>query len=1025
MKNILLLMLIASISFAKPFISQRLKYYLDRYNSDEIISTIVYFHDQVDLDELEEFFKQNNVNAAQRAYLTITKLQEKSKQYNYFEEAFIKQIVIENSEYFNIQKFWIFNGYQIETKKKNIEKLLNFNEIAYIDLDAPIFRDDPDVGSKVAEGYSISVAIDNLKVVKAHKLWQKGITGKGRLVLGLDSGVDGNHPALNYKWRGKTVPLNQAWFDPNNSNFPSDCEEHGTHTMGTMVGLGKMTGDTVGVAIDAEWIAAKVTCNDGIITSTILSAFQWAMDPDNNPNTTSDMPDAINCSWYDPDVSDECNGVYVQTLTALETVGIAVVFSAGNSGPYASTITKPKNINKTVVNSFCVGAINHTYYIQGNNNPIVSFSSRGPSKCGGTGSLLIKPEVAAPGVNIKSTVPGGGYAQTNWNGTSMASPHVAGAVALLKEAYPDLPGYIIKEALYHTAIDLGQVGEDNDYGKGLIDIEAAYNYLEQYNDKIPPEKVTILSVVDTFSNGAKIQWKTPKDNKGVTNFDIRISENPIDTLNFHLAQKIQYIGEPDTVKLNTLTIKNLMSKTKYYVAIKAMDNVKNYSKISDNLMFTTLDKPILYIDKDTMYLSAAGNFEKIKDSLLIKNNQTTKSTLEFKINIKNKSVEYDNIMAKLVPNQSVLERGSAIYGAGGSDKYGYIWIDNDFSKNVKFVWNDIKNDGDKIDFWDGYSNVLGNQNEGFYGPIDLGFNFNFYNSLRNQIYVSTNGIIAFSPFDEGYGKNLTIPNKTLPNGIIAPLWDELDGKDSGAVYYKVENDKCIIQFENWNRYSITNKGTYTFQVVLNKDNTINLYYKKIDGVSNDCTIGIENFDGTDGLQIVYNAPYLKDSLAVVIRKIPVWYKADTLSAILYNGNSVYYYVEIDDTTLDYGRYIADVIIQSNDDNNKLKVIPLIFKFNKQPLGNEKQIIKNFALYQNFPNPFNPGTNIKFDIARKSHVVINIYDVLGRKVKEIVNGYFNEGKYSIYFDASDMPTGIYFYELSADNFKATKKMMLLK
>lgn len=117
-------------------------------------------------------------------------------------------------------------------------------------------------------------------------------------------------------------------------------------------------------------IAAKTICSSPH-TSNSIAAFQWAMNPDGNPATIDDMPDAISNSWYDPNVTNECTGIYKTTLDAVEAAGIAVVFSAGNSGPGASTITKPKNINTNEVNVFCVGAIDAALYSGGNNNPIV------------------------------------------------------------------------------------------------------------------------------------------------------------------------------------------------------------------------------------------------------------------------------------------------------------------------------------------------------------------------------------------------------------------------------------------------------------------------------------------------------------------------------------------------------------------------------------------------------------------------------------------------------------------------------
>ncbi|RMF60671.1 MAG: T9SS C-terminal target domain-containing protein, partial [Calditrichaeota bacterium] len=341
--------------------------------------------------------------------------------------------------------------------------------------------------------------------INADKLWKRGVTGKGRLVMGLDTGVDGNHPALSARWRGNDpgVPPNAAWFDPDGSTFPFDNNSHGTHTMGTMAGLDTLTHDTIGVAFEAKWIAARTIGAGGDYTSNNIAAYQWAMNPDGDPNTIEDMPDAIGCSWRDPYVED-CNPVYAMTLSAVEAAGIAVVFSAGNQGgaPNSSTITKPKNLNMTLVNTFATGGINANVP----DLPAYVNTSKGPSRCGGVGSQLIKPEASAPAVGVRSAVPGGGYG--NKTGTSMACPHVVGAIALLKQVAPHLTGSEIKLALYQTARETPAdiyPGEDNTYGMGLIDVWAAFLSLGA------PEAPTNFAAYSDYQtpNSMFLQWNDP------------------------------------------------------------------------------------------------------------------------------------------------------------------------------------------------------------------------------------------------------------------------------------------------------------------------------------------------------------------------------------------------------------------------------------------------------------------------------------------------------------------------------------
>ena len=303
-----------------------------------------------------------------RAFKVITALQEKAAStqgalINYLEEQLAKR------EVFSYKSFWIANFILIEAKPNVINQIKNRSDVAQLDIDAVLDWDKPTQRGNITTEAILSTE-PGLKIVNADKLWALGITGQGRLLMGIDTGVRHTHVALNSRFRGNFVPMNQAWFDPSGSTTPSDCDGHGTHTMGTMVGR-SAAGDTVGLAIDAQWIASNTLCTGG--TSANISAFQWAMNPDGNPSTTTDMPDAIGNSWYDPDITDECTGIYKTTFDALEAAGIAVVFSAGNAGSGVSTITKPKNINTDETNVFCVANIQGSLWLAGNNDPISQF----------------------------------------------------------------------------------------------------------------------------------------------------------------------------------------------------------------------------------------------------------------------------------------------------------------------------------------------------------------------------------------------------------------------------------------------------------------------------------------------------------------------------------------------------------------------------------------------------------------------------------------------------------------------------
>ena len=306
----------------------------------------------------------------------------------------------------------------------------------------------------------------NLDEIRASDLWAMGYIGQGIVVANMDSGVDINHPDLASTWRGGS----NSWYDVHGQHpvTPFDAAGsttgHGTRSMGLMV-AGDASGFALGVAPGARWIAVKVWDDAGNATISSFSlGFQWLLDPDGNPST-DDVPHVINNSWGFDEQAGSCDTVFQADLQVLQVAGIAVVFSAGNSGTQgpASDVSPANNPE-----GHGVGAVNNTLSVS-------SFSSRGPSSCDGT----IFPELVAPGEQVWTNDVGGGGTPsiTQAVGTSFAAPHVAGAMAALLSAFPEASTPHLRSALIQSAQDLGPPGPDNDYGNGLIDMLAAYNHL--------------------------------------------------------------------------------------------------------------------------------------------------------------------------------------------------------------------------------------------------------------------------------------------------------------------------------------------------------------------------------------------------------------------------------------------------------------------------------------------------------------------------------------------------------------------
>jgi bacillopeptidase F len=354
-----------------------------------------------------------------------------------------------------VRRFWLTNALATRASATELLRLAADPAVAHVDLDprvrvlggrASALEPFPDPGEG---GWGVAA-------IGAPGVWRDyGITGAGVRVGSIDTGVDPRNPDL----QGRIG----AWRDfIAGGPTPYDDHGHGTHTAGTMVG-GSARGQAIGVAPGAQLVVAKTMRGDGAGSgSAILDAAQWMADPDGNA-ATPDQPAVVNNSWGSGDPSDTWFRPIVRRWRAL---GIVGVFSAGNSGPDPSSVESPASYPE----SLAVGATDRDGVVAG-------FSSRGPvawTDDDGTGpasgTLLVKPDLVAPGVAVVSTV-GTGYLA--YSGTSMAAAHVSGVVALVKQASPSLGGVDIEDILRRSLQDLGAPGPDPDAGWGLLSARAA------------------------------------------------------------------------------------------------------------------------------------------------------------------------------------------------------------------------------------------------------------------------------------------------------------------------------------------------------------------------------------------------------------------------------------------------------------------------------------------------------------------------------------------------------------------------
>ncbi|MFI1976880.1 S8 family serine peptidase [Streptomyces wedmorensis] len=359
------------------------------------------------------------------------------------------------------RSFWATNAIHVTGGSLQMaEQLATETEVESLWQDVTYTAPEPEAGRNVAE---VNAVEWGLAGINADEVWEKyGDKGAGITVANIDTGVQYDHPALVKQYRGTradgSFDHNYNWFDAAKSCAGEPCDKngHGTHTMGTMAG-DDGAGNHIGVAPEVKWIAANGCCPSA---TALVESGQWMLEPTDLSGRNPDAgkrPNIINNSFGS---SVPSNDPFLEDISLAWTAsGIFGVWANGNVGSACRTSGSPGS--RTV--NYSVGAYDSS-------NTIASFSSRGSGQDGET-----KPNISAPGVNVRSSVPGSGYA--SYSGTSMATPHVAGAIALLWSAAPSLRGDVAatKELLDDTGIDspddqCGGTDDDNNvFGEGRLD----------------------------------------------------------------------------------------------------------------------------------------------------------------------------------------------------------------------------------------------------------------------------------------------------------------------------------------------------------------------------------------------------------------------------------------------------------------------------------------------------------------------------------------------------------------------------
>ncbi|WP_017415399.1 S8 family serine peptidase [Clostridium tunisiense] len=603
-------------------IEQKVKQKFD--SGEELLEVLVYLKDRVDTAKIASLSAKGKTlheKELSARKSVINSLKEKAEItqapiISYLEKQKTKNKVR------NIKSFHIANIVYVKANKEVIEELAKRSDVEKvyyndtIEIDKPLKTEATNTVTDMPEdeiGW-------NIKQIGAPKVWENfKVDGTGVVVGVLDSGVDWDNPALKEKWRGydkttgQVVNPKESWYDPmTNSELPWDNSgvPHGSHCTGTILGQEPDGKNTIGVAPGAQWIAAKAFTDAGGQRVHLLAGAQWFLAPGGNAEKA---PDIINNSWGG---SAGVDPWFVDILNAWRAAGILPVFAAGNQKtgepiPGPGSIQNPSNLP----GSFAVGATDI-------NNKRGNFSKLGPSPWN---PELIKPEISAPGVNIRSSVIDG-Y-EAGWDGTSMAAPHVAGVAALMKSANFSLTVEEMEKILKETATKLtdNQYAESPNmgYGYGLVNAYDAVakvlgigtgtiegQVLVPGEDKIAPE-IVHGQLPEVFANTASTITAEIKDNVGVTSAKLLVKNADMSQWQEIAMKRVS--GNAKSGTYEAIVPGNLVIKQGLEYKISVSDYSKNtFTSEVYNLTVMFGIKPDKYsndFEKDVLGWKLSGEFQ--------------------------------------------------------------------------------------------------------------------------------------------------------------------------------------------------------------------------------------------------------------------------------------------------------------------------------------------------------------------------------------------------------------------------------
>ncbi len=924
----------------------------------------------------------------------------------------------------DVRSLWLVNGIAFRGDRATIEALAASKAPGTLVYDRPYDMISSVTGPRSAapagdgDGTAFAQAKDDtawgVKYINANDVWiQTGYTGNGIVVGHFDTGAWLTHPDLvNRLWVNTgEIPGNGLDDDGNgyvddvhgydfadldsnpNDDVIGGASNHGTHTAGTVCGDGT-NGTHTGVAPGAQLMVCKSYLSDGSGApfSAIYEGQQYALMMGARIFTMSlgvagDIPVSV--------MQTEREGG-----DAIRAAGVVLFNSAGNDhfnydpplelgvtarvpSPWHPTPGTPYSSRSGVM------AVGGTSY---KSTAVYSASSQGPVTWQdvppwfdwpyGPGFGLVKPDVAAPAVNINSLQKPSGYTGETWSGTSMACPHAAGVAALLLEKNPSLSPAGIDSIMEQTALDLGVAGKDNVFGSGLIDALRAVNAVPA---AVRPHVVPVTTMLDASGDGI---------------FD------PGETVNL----VIELANNSSTVDATGVTAGLAVAANPYVTVTDASGSYPDLllgGGTGDN-------------SGDVFQLTASpGTPQGYVFTLLLtvyaQNGYQTTFDLDLFVGLPDFLTHDVGSVFGTVTDQGIIGymstsqvegEGFGSVASGVSDLYvGSLWA----GTGVTYMCNrDYPGTSPSVDSFDW--EVVETPN----GRCkDLGA------GRSDQDYVA-----IFSDSGHASPKNIVVRQESYAwadppydNFIMLVYWIRNDGTETLTDYHvgvfcdldigDYSTNQGATDADRHLTYMYSSSGKYVGVALLYPHTHRNLT------LINNQTYVYPNGMIDDG----FKGRHLKGIISTPVSTGPDDWSLLTSTGpyTLAPGDSIQC-----SFALVYGNSLAE--LQSNTDAaHSIYAMSDTAELTPRP---------TFHLAQNRPNPFNPLTTIFFTVATEGPVRIDIYDLSGRKVRSLVNQSYAPGPHQETWNGADdaghrLPSGVYIYRYSSGGQTMSRKMMLVK